>query len=153
LVATHFNIQEHTDITTCLEAKLSPAGSCQKGDFAFLKETGLKLCQVWLHVAIGPDVYSMVSTWELLELGSIGCHGIFAQAEGAYFDETSNLACAVAHMQFKKQTGQSHHLHAEWVMGDLLQPKGFLQKMCKKKLKRVSVQLCVAKGDVLKVFG
>ena len=54
-------------------------------------------------MAIGPDVFSMVSTWDLLELDSTGCHGIFAQAEGAHSIETSNLACAAAHMQFKNK--------------------------------------------------
>ena len=56
---------------------------------------------MWLHVAIGTDVFSMVSNWDLLELDSTGCHGIFVQAEGAHFIETSNLACAAAHMQYK----------------------------------------------------
>ena len=43
LVAKHFNILDDTEVTTCLEAKRSPAGSCQKGNFVFLKEAGLKL--------------------------------------------------------------------------------------------------------------
>ena len=101
LVAKHFPGNGDVSITTCLEAKLPPAGSCHKGDYVFLKGSGLKLCQVWLHVAIGPQLMSMVSKLDLLQLDSTGCHGTFQKVEGACFIETDTLACAVPYMPYK----------------------------------------------------
>ena len=97
----HLNCTQDVEIFSCLQAHMSPAGICSKGDICVFKGKPLKFCQVWLHVKLDSTILSMVSMWDILEIDECGCHALCKKKDDAMFVETHTIATTTSFMNFK----------------------------------------------------
>ena len=96
----HLNLED-MQMYSCLQAHMSPAGICTKGDICVLEGKPLQICQVWLHVRIGLTVLSMVSMWDSLKVDDCGCHALCKKKDDAVFVQTQTLGTTTSYMHFK----------------------------------------------------
>ena len=107
LVIEAFGLAEDAIAHSCSQAYLQPAGFCTKGDVAFLRKLPghqLQVCNVWMHVEVNSQVFSLVSMWDVLEVCDLHWYATVEQKHDAEFIPTKDLACCPPYMNYEGKT-------------------------------------------------
>lgn len=106
LVIEAFGLGEDAIVHSCSQAYLQPAGFCTKGDsdVAFLRKLPghqLQVCNVWMHVEVNSQVFSLVSMWNVLVICDLHWYATVEQKHDAEFIPTKDLACCSPYMSYE----------------------------------------------------